>query len=233
MRKHLNKLVFGDQALNKSVAEPIIPHFKKIKNVWHNSDYNDFGIERIFRLSLVTSKIFFPGIYIEYFNRKASFHKLKITGELYVIFKTVMPFFMLYFHLWDHYWLYLLNIYLLIETFLYIFHKIFLPEHNQGRTHNRSLILLFFNFIEVIASFGVIYAAGNYLNHPIANPIDALYFSLITGATIGYGDFYPINSTGKLLIMLQIVSTLSFLILFFNFFAPRIQDSGENNSGKL
>jgi hypothetical protein len=112
---------------------------------------------------------------------------------------------------------------------VYIFHKIFLPEHNQGKTHNRSLILLFFNFTEVIASFGVIYAAGNYLNHPVSNLTDALYFSLITGGTIGYGDFYPINPTGKLVIMLQIISTLSFLILFFNFFTPRAQDDTEKN----
>jgi hypothetical protein len=86
---------------------------------------------------------------------------------------------------------------------------------------NRSIILLFFNFAEVIASFGVIYAAGNYLNQPIQNWIDALYFSFITGVTIGYGDFYPINQDGKILVMLQILSTMAFLFLFFNFFGPR------------
>ncbi len=225
MKKQLSKLVFGKPDLIVSDTAQIVPHFKKISDVWHNSNYQDFGIERIFRLFLVTSQIFFPGIYIEYFNRKASFHNRKITGEVYVIFKTVMPFAMLYFSLWDHGWLYVINIYLLIETYVYIFHKIFLPEHNRGKTHNRSLILLFFNFTEVIASFGVIYAAGNYLNLPISNWIDALYFSLITGATIGYGDIYPVTSTGKLLVLLQIVSTLSFLILFFNFFAPRALDA--------
>lgn len=148
-----------------------------------------------------------------------------------MIFKTLMPFAMLYYGLWHHWWLYILNIYLLIETYVYIFHKIFLPENNKGKTHNRSLILLFFNFTEVIASFGVIYAAGNYLNLPISNWIDALYFSMITGATIGYGDFYPVNATGKLLVSLQIISTLSFLILFFNFFAPRALDAKDEIPG--
>jgi hypothetical protein len=82
----------------------------------------------------------------------------------------------------------------------------------------------------LIASFGVIYAAGNYLNMPINSWVDALYFSFITGVTIGYGDFYPINEIGKILVMLQIISTLSFLFLFFNFFTPRVQDSNEWNS---
>ena len=136
-----------------------------------------------------------------------------------------MPFFMLYFQLWHHSWLYTINMYLLLETYLYIFYKIFVPEHNSQRTHKRSLLLLFLNFFEVIGSFGVIYAAGDFLNKSVANWSDALYFSLVTGATVGYGDLHPISSTGKELVMLQIVSTLAFLILFFNFFTPRAQDS--------
>lgn len=224
MNRHWDKLIFGNQDLNKLEEKPHIPHFQKIRNVWHNSNYNDFGIERIFRLFLVTSKVFFPGIYLDYINRKSSYHQRKIKGELYVIFKTLMPFVMLYFELWDYTWLFALNLYLLIETYVYIFHKIFLPEHNSGLYYNRSLILLFFNFVEVIGSYGVIYAAGNYFNQSLSNMTDALYFSLITGATVGYGDVYPVSSDGKLLVMTQLVSTLSFLILFFNFFAPRAQD---------
>jgi len=224
-------LVFGSHNPEKFKIPPSTPHFKKISNVWNSSHYHDFGIERFVRLFLVSSKVFFPGIYIELLTRNLPAHSKKIYGEFYVVFKTVMPFIMLYYSLWDHYWLFIFNIYLLIETFLYVFHKIFLPEHNYGKLANRSIILLFFNFFEVIASFGVIYAAGNYLNQPVATWIDALYFSFITGVTIGYGDFYPINETGKILVMVQVMSTISFLFLFFNFFAPRAQDSTEWNSG--
>ena len=224
VRKQLRKLVYGNPDPDSEGRVGPIPHFKKIANVWNSSQYYDFGIERIFRLFLVMSKVFFPGIYIEYLSRKSSYQHRKITGEFYIFFKTLMPFVMLYYGLWHHQWLYIINIYFLIETFLYIFHKIFIPEHSQDKTHNRSLILLFFNFIEVIASFGVVYAAGNYLNRPVDNWADALYFSFVTGATVGYGDYHPINETGKLLVVVQIISTLSFLILFFNFFAPRAQD---------
>lgn len=230
MRRHLNKLVYGNQAFKKHEQWPHIPHFEKIRDVWHNSSYSDFGIERVFRLFLVASKVFFPGVYLDYVDRNSSYHQRKIRGEIYVIFKTAMPFVMLYFGLWDHMWLFILNIYLLIETYLYIFNKIFLPEHNIGVNHNRSLILLFFNFVEVIGSYAVIYAAGDYLNQPVNNIIDAIYFSLITGATVGYGEIHPINADGKLLVITQLVSTLSFLILFFNFFAPRAHDRGVGNS---
>jgi hypothetical protein len=223
-------LVFGTRDRDKLKSTPSSHYFKEIKNVWENSHYQDFGIERLFRLFLVTSKLLFPGIYIKVLTRNFNIQSRKIYSELYVVFKTVLPFIMLYYSLWHHQWLYVFNIYLLIETFLYVFYKIFLPENNREKLINRSVILLFFNFFELIASFGVIYAAGNYLNMPINSWVDALYFSFITGVTIGYGDFYPINETGKILVMLQIISTISFLFLFFNFFAPRVQDSNEWNS---
>lgn len=221
MKKRLNKLIFGSHNPGELKSSDSVRHLTKIKNVWNSSQYHDFGIERIVRLFLVGSKIFFPGVYIEEFSHRLTFHKQKIIGEFYVIFKTVTPFVILFFGLWGNYWLYIFNIYLLVETFLHVFHKIFLPEHDHGRMPNRSIILLFFNFIEVIGSFGVIYAAGNYLNQPVNSWIDALYFSFITGATIGFGDFHPVSEQGKILVMIQVMSTLAFLFLFFNFFAPR------------
>ena len=229
MRKRLNKLIFGAHGAEELKSSDSIRHVTKIKNVWNSSQYQDFGIERFVRLFLVGSKILFPGVYIEELSYNLSLHMQKIIGEFYVIFKTLMPFVILYFGLWDHYWLYIFNIYLLLETFLHIFHKIFLPEHDRGRMPNRSIILLFFNFIEVIASFGVIYAAGDYLNQPVSSWIDALYFSFITGVTIGFGDFHPVNDDGKILVMAQVMSTLAFLFLFFNFFAPRYENPVERH----
>ncbi|MBC7743627.1 MAG: two pore domain potassium channel family protein [Flavobacterium sp.] len=229
MRKHLIKLVYGNPVPDTKPKKSPVPHTKKIQNIWNSGTYYDFGIERIFRLFLVISKLFFPGIYIEHLFRNYSYQAQKVIGEVFVVFKTAVPFFMLYYQLWHNSWLFAINIYLLIETYLYIFYKIFVPEHNNQRSHKRSLLLLFLNFFEVIGSFAVIYAAGHFLNKPVSNWIDALYFSFVTGATVGYGDIHPINPIGKQLVILQIVSTLAFLILFFNFFAPRAQDSKEDD----
>jgi hypothetical protein len=205
-------LVFGTQDHDKVKSPPSSHYFKEIKNVWENSHYQDFGIERLFRLFLVTSKLLFPGIYIKVLTRNLTLQSRKIYGELYVVFKTILPFIMLYHSLWHHQWLYIFNIYLLIETFLYVFYKIFLPENNREKLINRSVILLFFNFFELIASFGVIYAAGNYLNIPINSWVDALYFSFITGVTIGYGDFYPTSLYGKLFTVGYIISGVSVVL---------------------
>ena len=230
LRKHINKLVFGSHEQVNSDIPAGISHFRKIFHVWNNSHYHDFGIERIVRLFLVSSKIFFPGIYIDLLTLNLSAHGRKMSGELYVVFKTITPFILLVFNLWDVYWLFVINIYLLVETFIYIFHKIFLPEHNTDILANRAVILLFLNFAEVIASFGLIYAAGSYFNQPVNGWIDALYFSLITGVTIGFGDIYPVNEQGKIMVMIQVMSTLSFMFLFFNFFAPRVKVHQETDS---
>ncbi len=56
-----------------------------------------------------------------------------------------------------------LNIYLLAETFIYIFSKVFLTELHHHESVKRSIILLFLNFSEVVLSFALIYLAGNYL----------------------------------------------------------------------
>jgi hypothetical protein len=233
VRKRLNKLVFGNQDPGKPNSPTHTHQFSKIKSVWNNTHYPDFGVERLFRLFLVGAKIFFPGVYIDFLTRNLSLHKRKLVGELYVIIKTMVPFLMLYFSLWSYRGLYVLIIYLLVETFLHIFHKIFLPEHDHGKMANRSIILLFFNFAEVIASFGVIYSAGEYLNQPLQGWVDALYFSFITGVTIGYGDFYPINQEGKILVMMQILSTIAFLFLFFNFFGPRSSERSSQHQENL
>lgn len=195
--------------------------------MWNSENYSDYGIERAFRLFLVVAKIFFPGIYIDRLFRHSSFYTRKVAGEFYVLFKTLYPFVLLYFGLTDYTYLYVLNIYLLIETFVYIFHKIYISEYYQQRSHKRSLLLLFLNFLEVILSFAVIYTTGKYLNKPLYSWIDAVYFSFVTGATIGYGDYYPVGGTAKGIVILQGLGTLSFLILFFNFFAPRVQDEDE------
>jgi len=230
LRKRLNKLVFGAHDSGKLKIPESTSHFRKIFHVWNNSHYNDFGIERFVRLFLVTSKVFFPGIYIDLLTMNLSAHARKISGELYVVFKTIVPFILLIFNLGDIQLFFWVNIYFLIETFIYIFHKIFLPEHNTDTLANRSLILLFLNFSEVIASFGLIYVVGNYFNQPLQGWVDALYFSLITGVTIGFGDIYPINDEGKVMVMLQVISTLSFMFLFFNFFAPRSKERVQADS---
>ncbi|MFN8546596.1 MAG: potassium channel family protein [Candidatus Eisenbacteria bacterium] len=89
----------------------------------------------------------------------------------------------------------------------------------SGRADNcvssstRLLVLAGLNFLELAACFGVIYAdCYTYLGGAVIGPSTALYFSVITQLTIGYGDVYP---TGGLRVVAAIhgVAALLFLAL--------------------
>ena len=102
-------------------------------------------------------------------------------------------------------------IYVLLETVLYIPTLIFASDmFSKPRSYKRSMLLLFLNYIEIIFSFGVLYSCGNYLNKPFGHWFDAIYFSTINSASIGYGDFYPVTTVGKVLATAQ-----AFLFLLF------------------
>jgi len=96
------------------------------------------------------------------------------------------------------------------------------------------MLLLFLNYTEIIFAFGVLYSCGDYFNKPFGNWFDSVYFSIITSSSIGYGDYYPVKTIGKILVSAQAMLFLFFVVLFLNFFSTKIKSKGyfdiENNS---
>ena len=118
-------------------------------------------------------------------------------------------------------------IYILLETVLYIPTLIFASDlFSQPRSYKRSMLLLFFNYLESVLAFAVFYRTGNYLNAPLNNWFDAVYYSFVTSSTIGYGEYYPIATEGKIFTILQVFLFLFFVILFLNFFSSKIKTKG-------
>lgn len=219
VRKNLRKILKGTNQSLKQETSGYPLHFKQIATVWHNQKYNDFGLERLFRLTLASLMLLFPGILIETLFNSKTYVNRKLATEFYVVFKTVFPLVILINGWFANPFIYYLNIYLLTETYVYLFSKIFLSEHHAKTSNKRTLLLLIFNFVESGLSFAVIYNAGNYLNAPLISAVDAIYFSFVTSATVGYGDFYPITKMGKIISIMQVLCSISFIVLFFNFFS--------------
>ncbi len=225
MRAQLNKLILGkpNSKSRAPVQNSLLEHLQKIKLVWHGELYEDFGIERVFRLFLISAKLLFPGIYLQWLFGKGEYLATKLTGEFYVYLKTLLPLFILIYGGNTIPVFQVLNVYMLAETLIYIFNKIYVSEHEEETAHKRSILLLFFNYVEVILAFAVIYSGGNYLNITLNHYIDAIYFSTVSGATIGYGDIYPVTNAGKLIVICQTFTSLSFIVLFFNYFGSKIR----------
>jgi len=228
MKPILRKLLIGKVSTTyKPKYNPIQKRILNIRSIWNNDHQDDNGIEKIVRLILSSSQLLFPGIYIKYLACKIGHEYQDLALDFYVLAKVAFPFLILMNHWQDHTIIIALMIYVLIETVLYIPTLIFASDLiSRPRSYKRSILLLFLNYLEIIFAYAVLYSCGNYLNKPFADNLDAIYFSIITSSSIGFGDFHPITPIGKILVSTQALLFLFFVVLFLNFFSTQIKSKG-------
>lgn len=208
-------------------TNPLRKRILNIKAIWNNDHEDDNGIEKIVRLFLSSSQLLFPGIYIKYWANKFGHEYKDLAMDFYILAKVIFPFLILIYN-WqtNNYIVYVLT-YILLETVLYIPTLIFASDlFSQPRSYKRSMLLLFFNYLESVLAFAVFYRTGNYLNATLNHWFDAVYYSFVTSSTIGYGEYYPITMEGKIFTILQVFLFLFFVILFMNFFSSKIKTRG-------
>lgn len=224
----LKKLLVGKVSnAYKPKFNPIQKRILNIKSIWNNDHQDDNGIEKIVRLLLSSSQLLFPGIYIKYLASKIGPEFQDLIMDIYILLKVAFPFVILINELQSSIFLIYLMTYILIETLLYIPTLIFASDlFTRPRSYKRSMLLLFFNYIEIVVSFGVLYTIGNNMNKPFEHWFDPVYFSIISSNSIGFGDYYPITTYGKMLASIQALFFLSFVILFLNFFSTKVKNKG-------
>ncbi|MBG6111296.1 hypothetical protein H4V97_000402 [Flavobacterium sp. CG_23.5] len=228
MKKIIKKLFLGNiSKVPKPEFNPIQKRIQNIKAIWNNDHQDDNGIEKMVRLFLSSSQLLFPGIYIKYFAFKKGIEYEDLAVDFYVLLKVVFPLIILVNGVENNHFLIALLVYVLLETILYIPTLIFASDlFSKPRSYKRSMLLLFFNYMEIVFAYAVLYSCDSYLNKPFINWFDAVYFSIITSSSIGYGDFYPVTTEGKFLVSTQALLFLFFVVLFLNFFSTKIKSKG-------
>lgn len=85
------------------------------------------------------------------------------------------------------------------------------------------LIIIFFALIDFLFS-------NDAFNGKLTNFLDALYFSVETITTLGFGDLYPSNPMGKILVIIESLLGIIVLGLFLNEIAhsQAVRDNEEN-----
>ncbi len=227
-KPHLEKFFINPRAEEKAYTYGTIPmRLKNIKAIWNNDFDNDTGIEKMLRLFLAFSQFLFPGLYIKHlFSKKYALYQ-DLAVDLYVILKLIFPFILITYNLTDNKTCLVILVWLMIETMLYVPRLIFASDIiEKPRSYRRSMLLLFINYIEIIFDFAAIYAHGEYLNKAFVHWFDPLYFSFITAATIGFGDFHPITPMGKFLVSFQSTLIIVFIAMFLNFFTGKVESKG-------
>lgn len=228
MQKTVKKLFLGKSSHGQQAEfNPIQKRIRNIQSIWNNDHQDDNGIEKIFRLILSSSQLLFPGIYIKYFARKKGIEYQDLATDFYILLKVIFPILILV-NQWQHYqWVIVVMTYVFLETIFYIPTLIFASDlFSRPRSYRRSMLLLFFNYLEIVLAYAVFYSCGNYLNKPFTHWFDAIYFSIITSSSIGYGDYYPAETLGKFLVSTQALLFLFFIVLFLNFFSTKVKTKG-------
>jgi len=228
MKKIIKKLLLG------KVVEDIQPQYNhiqrrihNIQSIWNNEHQEDNGIEKIVRLILASSQLLFPGIYLKYWARKKGIEYQYLTLDCYILLKVLFPILILV-NQWQYQeWVIWILAYTFMETVFYIPTLIFASDlFSKPRSYKRSMLLLFFNYLEIAFAYAVFYSTADLLNKSFGHWFDAVYFSIITSSSVGYGDFYPVTILGKFLVTTQALLFLFFIILFLNFFSTKVKTKG-------
>jgi hypothetical protein len=233
MIRILKKLLIGNGTkFEPAVQNPIQKSINNIKAIWNNDHQDDNGIEKIIRLLLSSSQLLFPGIYIKFLANKKGPQYVDLSLDFYVLLKVMFPILILINHWEVNNFVIYGMVYVLLETILYIPTLIFASDtFSKPRSYRRSMLLLFFNYLEIVFAYAVLYTCGNHLNKPFHHWFDAIYFSIITSSSIGYGDYFPITTYGKFLVSTQALLFLFFVVLFLNFFSTKIKAKGYFDHG--
>jgi hypothetical protein len=228
MNTILRKLLVGKVSRNyKPKLNPIQKSLLNIRAIWNNDHQDDNGIEKIVRLFVSGSQLLFPGIYIKYLACKKGYEYQDLALDFYVVGKVIFPLLTLIYDWQSSSFVVWILVYLLFETVLYIPTLIFASDSfSRPRSYKRSMLLLFFNYLEIVVSFGVLYTLGENMNKSFSHWFDPIYFSMVSSSSIGFGDYYPVTTFGKVLVSLQAMFFLSFVVLFLNFFSTKVKSKG-------
>lgn len=155
-------------------------------------------------------------------------------SEFYVILRFTILCIVLFAHNHIPNWIsYTVVTYCLIDGLNYRLCIIFVDRYGQNwglRSLNRSLILLMINYSELIIGFAALFLnSGSIGNSQSNNAIiilksDALYFSVVTITTLGYGDYRPINTLGRWLCSTEAIMGLVLIVLVIGTFISGVKN---------
>ena len=198
-----------------------------VEDIWNNQSVNTFGIERLARLILALTQLIMPVMAVKLIFSKFGFFERKLAVESYLLFKIFFPLLCI-FQEWHNPIALIINVIFLSETLLYLANLVFLSDLTKPHSYRRALLFVFLNYIEIALGFAAIYDYLNKFNmfsvaYTFRNKIEPIYFSFVTAASIGYGDFVPATSIGQFLVICQSLIFFLFVAIFMGFFVGKVE----------
>lgn len=196
----------------------------------------NFGILRFSLLIIILSGFLLPINFVRWAFHKKNLQIRYLAVEIYVVFKIVLLYLILYFGLFNYGFSTIISIAILVELFLSLFSRLFLADlFKPIHSYKRSLLLLLINFFEQIFAFAILYLHSNGVGAKIGDDFvsihqwtQGVYFSFVTGYTIGYGDYLPFSNNARTIVCWQVISTFIFITLIIAHFTGGLSESKIN-----
>jgi hypothetical protein len=237
----IKKLFLPDASAETTASKPYYETQKKnLQAIWNNTAYKDFGIERILRLLLQLTAFIIPSGLLRSITGTSNFLFRRLSVEFLVIIKLTFLYFVLKLDCTSSFCILVIAIVLTADTLHFSISRIVLNDlYRKHVSFTRSLILKFINYIEVCLFFAILYSYLDHTNLDINNhtfiindslhakdnhltSIQAIYFSFVTAATIGYGDITPKDPFVMKMIVVQIIISLFFVVVFLSSIINRL-----------
>lgn len=222
------------------VKDTVSRQCDEVRDVWNGAKYHNFGIERFLMLLLSILPFFGLGLYLRniYKGENLLIHR-KLLTDLYVLWNLCFPFFVLFSGLYKYSLFVVLCVYFSSETIVALLSMLFL-NIPKPISYRRNLLCLFLNFLQFTAFYAVLYLSwgksfviGSCKDDLTeVDSLQALYFSLETLTTVGYGDVSATTNMGYIILIVQMLTSLLFIGVFFSVFSSKIGESTFYNKQK-
>jgi hypothetical protein len=123
----------------------------------------------------------------------------------------------------------LMTIYFVADILVHLTGQVFVWG-GQSIDPSRSLLLAVINYFEIAMAFAILYRHWDCLSPRPLSGTQALYFSIVTGATVGYGDVLADTLVGKRLVILQIATSFLFVAIFLSTLLGRTATPRESDA---
>ena len=193
-----------------------------VKKTW---EAPSVGIARLLRLGLAASAFAFPTVYITHLLRKRSTNWLYMSIDVYVGLRLLVLLILLYSGSARGVFATGVIIYCLLDMLLYVAGTALLADiYEPPLSSVRSVVLALANYAESMVGFAGLYRLWGGLSLNPLCPVQALYFSVVTATTVGFGDIHPLPgaTTTQVIVIAQIFTTFVFVSVLLAALVARV-----------
>ena len=212
-----------------SLVNPYKKQLTDIQSIWARTGKgkNLYGVERWALLTLSAFLMLMPTMLLRWLAGLRGVHARKVAIDIYATAKAALMVLILQRHLWPYRWAPVVASLFLIDLFAYLLGVVLLRDFwHRVFSFTRSLLLLAINLVEFSSAFAVLYLYSQVLvsnGSTVTDWPSALYFSVVTMATVGYGDIVPLPGLGRTLVVVQIAASLTLFAVVLSYFVANVE----------